>query len=326
MSFVFYTKVVTMKQNILVYWLWAFWCAVLKHLERSVDHDFFDLYWFDVDTGKSENLLKSQIFSKNIHFLHNVKDILPTIDYLFFIFPSHFLFDVLADISHSLKKWVIVVNCNKALTDDGFAYSQKAIPLLWDITDCYWVLSGGTIADDLFDGQELGVTLAFKDLLVAQKTSKLLKNDALFVEISDDLVGVEYAWSFKNVGSILVWYLQWKWLSYGTVTYYLTRFSFEIAKLAVLLWAKAETFSITSQCRWNDFFMSATGNTRNRFFGELLGQGKNFDETLQIMNEQKKTVEWVRTLQALQFVLDRFQSHEFPLLEKVMWLMHWKLF
>ena len=46
-------------------------------------------------------------------------------------------------------------------------------------------------------------------------------------------------------------------------------------------------------------FMSATGKTRNREFGILLGKGMNVKEALIEMEKEKKTVEGIKTLEAI---------------------------
>lgn len=78
------------------------------------------------------------------------------------------------------------------------------------------------------------------------------------------------------------------------------------------LGGERETFSISSQSWGNDMFMSATGNTRNRQFGILLGKGMSTEEALLEMEKEKKTVEGIKTLEAIGKITE-LSKH--PLLE-----------
>ena len=78
--------------------------------------------------------------------------------------------------------------------------------------------------------------------------------------------------------------------------------------------AKARTFNISSQCWGNDLWMSSTGKTRNRRFGELIGESLSPQEAIKEMQKQNKTVESLQSLQSLQKYKEII---ELPLIEAV---------
>jgi len=89
------------------------------------------------------------------------------------------------------------------------------------------------------------------------------------------------------------------------------------------LGGKSKTFGIQSQCWGNDLWMSSTGNTRNREFGILLGQGMTVDWAIKKMKKEEKTIEGLKTIQALRnikalrnYPLTNF-LYEFIVLKKV---------
>jgi glycerol-3-phosphate dehydrogenase len=103
---------------------------------------------------------------------------------------------------------------------------------------------------------------------------------------------------------------------YGTVTHLISLAATESARLAQTLGGQAQTFTLTSQCWGNDMLMSATGGTRNRQFGQLIGQLGSYQAALDQMQAQGKTVEGATTLQILPLLLDQIPNKQYhwPLL------------
>ncbi len=316
------------KTKILVCWLWNFWYALLNHLDNNIDYTKYSLFWFDIDTNLIKNLntnrshtilhTSTNIWDKII-FTDSIQKAIQNTDILVLAVSSKHIIKILDWLFKyiPIENNLIILNSAKALSENGLTYSEEIKKIFLNKNYSFWVFSGWTIAKDLFEQSHLWTTIAFQDEDIARYLKNIFSSENLFIETSCDLIWTECAWAFKNIWSILAWYIKWKWLPYGTETYYLTQFSKEVKKLVTkYFWWKKETFSIGSQCRWNDFWLSCTGNTRNREFWELLWHWLTFNNALLKMNSQNKIVEWINTLKSLNkiFEIRNINRSKFPLL------------
>lgn len=92
------------------------------------------------------------------------------------------------------------------------------------------MLAGGMIAEDFFDGHPLGCTIATRNPESCEKLTKHIASPTLFVETTNDIIGVECAAAYKNVAAILIGWLTGKGYPFGTSTYAMTSFSRDIAQ------------------------------------------------------------------------------------------------
>ncbi len=210
-----------------------------------------------------------------------------------------------------------VVNTAKAL---DFKSGRRLSEVVQETTEQaglsthYMVLAGGTIAEDLMVQNPLGMTLAGGHDQALQATKQIFSSANLWIQTSFDLVGVEHAAAFKNVIAICAGVVRGMGLSYGAETHLISRMADEVETFCIhRLRADPRTFRTGSQCWGSDLWMSCTGKTRNRAFGELIGQGLGMDEANAVMQKQHKTIEGVQTLRALDPLVTRYSS-DLPLL------------
>jgi len=162
---------------------------------------------------------------------------------------------------------VPLLNVSKALEMESGRRISEIVAEVRGETAPYATLAGGMIAAELARGRRLGATIAMQDKQQAASLARILEGPGLYVEVSDDVVGVEYAAAFKSVLVIGVGLLEGLGCVFGTLTLFLSLASEEAQDLAVALGAKRATFSMVSQCWGNDLLLSAFGSTRNRAFG-----------------------------------------------------------
>lgn len=319
-----------MKQKeILIYWLGNFGYAILKRLDDKL-WDNYQISWFDRKPELIENLRtykthtlfhKQQSVSNNVIFYDEKTNAVKNADILILAITSSALLEVIPEIQNSFKKDVIICNTVKALSKNGSTYSQEICPLLEWKNFSYNAISWGTIASDLFLWFPLWATIAGTNEKSVQELKNIFEWNTLHIETSSDVLWVEYSWVFKNIWSILSGYISASGFPYGTETYTLSKLAWEIKILCChYLWSQEETFSISSQCWGNDYWMSCTGNTRNRKFWELLWAGKNFQEAIEYMKKQNMTVEWVNTLHSLDIIFKKhnISVNDFPYIQKAL--------
>lgn len=317
-----------MKKNITVYGLGSFWYAFLKYLDTN--NESYNLSWFDRKTDTIQSLQKYKkhnIFHTNyemsnrVSFFDDEKKALKDCDILILAITSNAIIDIIKKIKKYFTTDILIINTAKALSPNWITYSQEIKSILKNMKYSYCVLSWWTIASDLFMWYPLWATIATKEVEKIGILKQIFSSWSLEIEFTTDVIGTEYAGVFKNVGSILAWYIYGKWLPYGTETLYLVKFAKEILKLSeTYLSVDPHTFSIESQCWWNDYWMSCTGNTRNREFGILLWKWVSFANAVEIMKLQNKSIEWVNTLNSLEkiFQLHKIKHSDFPLIASML--------
>lgn len=209
--------------------------------------------------------------------------------------------EVINKIKKYINKKIIIVNTAKALDNKlGRRLSEVINKELSYIDYKYALLAGGTIAKDLFEHEPLGINVACEDKEILNDLVTLFQSDNLFVYPTTDLIGVEYASSFKNVVSILAGITNGLGFSYGAETHIISKFADEVKQLVTRkLGGRKNTFDMNSQCWGNDLWMSCTGNTRNREFGILIGKGLSFKDAFAEMKNRNKSVEGINTIKIL---------------------------
>ena len=298
-----------MQRTIALYGVGAFGYAILKHLDNKHD-DSFNLIAHDsvaeVNTHLREQrqhpfLYQDTRISHRPTFVDTPEELVANADIIVLGVPSQFTAQVSQLIAANAPSGVTIVNLAKALDKtSGKRLSLVFQEAVGDFDHRYAQLAGGTIAADLFAHEPLGIDIASTDPQVRDDLQALFTSRNLTVMTTDDVVGVEYASALKNVISILAGIVKGLGFSYGSETHIISVTAHQVGSICTeKLGAKPETFSIGSQCWGNDMWMSCTGNTRNRQFGELLGSGTPVTEALEQMHAGNKLVEGVNTLQVL---------------------------
>lgn len=304
--------------------------ALLKHLSKNADaKGNIVIYAHDRNKELIEQLQKERrhplhhknvTISDNVVFINDIQEFMDGADVLILAVTSNAISEVVNNLKPFINKDLIILNTAKALdvkTGQRFSTiisnSLEGVGYQFSLA----MFAGGTIAKDLFNHEPLGVDIASE----SEKTLEILKRifiaDNLNVYTTTDLAGVEYASSFKNVLAIFAGIVYGLGFSYGSETHMISRAANEVKKLVISRsWGLDETFSLESQCWGNDMWMSCTGNTRNREFGILLGQGNTTAEALEKMSGKNKTVEGVHTVKAIAGIIKNCE-YDYPILYSV---------
>ena len=304
-----------------IYGIGHFGYALTRHLSEKVGHSI-DLRGFDRNDQVRATLRQERrhpLYSmptkldERVRIVDSVEDLVQEVELLVLAVTSVSLHEVMSQVARvGWTRPLLVVNTAKAL---DFKTGRRLSEVVQEVTSQaglsihFMALAGGTIADDLLVQNPLGMTLAGEYAEALRMTKRIFSSSNLWVQTSFDLVGVEHAAAFKNVISICAGVVRGLGLSYGAETHLISRMADEVEAFCVhRLRADPRTFRIGSQCWGSDLWMSCTGNTRNRAFGELIGQGANIGDANNIMQQQHKTIEGVQTLRALSPLVARYPS------------------
>lgn len=315
--------------RISLYGIGSFGFALLRHLSNKAGKGILEIKAYDRDEDLRRSLKKDRKhliqhknirISRKIKIVDNEKSLLVDADILILAVTSEVVREVIFRCRPFIAKDLIILNTAKALEPStGLRCSQVVGEALGGL-GCeikIAMFAGGTIAQDLFFDEPLGADIACADEKVLKTLKDILVSDNLNIYATTDLTGVEYAAAFKNVIAILAGIINGLGFSYGSETHLISRIASEVENLVVgKLGGGKATFSMGSQCWGNDMWMSATGNTRNREFGILIGRGYAASRALQKMEKENKTVEGVNTILALNKILNG-DSRNYPLLYHV---------
>ena len=156
-------------------------------------------------------------------------------------------------------------------------------------------LTGPTNALEVARGQPAAMVLAASPLDgFAQEVQAAMSGATLRIYTSDDLPGVEFGGCLKNVYAIAAGCCDGLELGDNTKAALLTRALAEMVRVGAALGARAETFYGLSG--FGDLIATCYGGwSRNREFGEKIGEGRSVTE---LLVDRKTVVEGYKTTEA----------------------------
>lgn len=251
---------------------------------------------------------KTKRIRPNVTFVNNARALVDNADVIILAVASEAVVEVAQEVLRHLTRPVLLINTAKALhTKTGKPFSQVLTPMLRQGRHpaTFAVLSGGTIASDLFLRQPLGIDIACRQPKQLEFLQRLFSSENLNVYVTRDVTGVEYAGAMKNVVAILAGIIHGLGFSYGSETHFITRASDEIIRfLSRNARIDPRTFSLSSQCWGNDLWMSCTGPTRNREYGILIGKGLTPAQAEARMKRARKNIEGLKTIRSFAHIAE----------------------
>jgi glycerol-3-phosphate dehydrogenase (NAD(P)+) len=302
--------------------------ALAYHLDRKKDPQL-NLHLYDHNHDTLEHIKHTRThphffptisLSDKVNIAPDLPSLVADTQILIFAMVSTALANVLDHLKDHIQPQTIIVSVMKALdAQTGLPLTQIIQTTLKSSSPIPAVFAGGTTGKGLTKEEYLGGTLACLNPQATQTLVNLLQSPYLRLQTSTDLLGVQYAGSFKNLVSVIVGIIKGLGFDYGTQTHALSLTASECQQLALSLGAQAQTFSFASQCWGNDLVMSATSDTRNHTLGIKLGEGISYSTALAEMTTAGKTYEAANTLAVLPQIAD---LSPYPLLSFLIRLTH----
>lgn len=174
------------------------------------------------------------------------------------------------------------------------------------------VLSGPSHAEEVSRGIPTTVVAASENQALAETVQEALSTETFRIYTNDDIIGVEMAASVKNVIALSAGICDGLGLGDNTKGALLTRGLVEMTRLGLALGARQETFS--GLAGMGDLITTCMSrHSRNRRFGELIGQGLTFEEAMEKMTMVAEGVETTRST----YHLAKKLGIEMPITEQV---------
>ncbi|MFK7779969.1 MAG: hypothetical protein QM490_02380 [Candidatus Gracilibacteria bacterium] len=292
--------------KILTLGLGAFGFAVNKLLgENNPDRIF---YGFELNkkivtslkkTRKHPFFFEGYKLPENIEILDSYDDIISDIDLLIIAIPAQFISASIDGFKNKLKPRVTIMNLAKGIdVKTNSPISKVFAEKLVGVDYNYSVLSGGMIAQEVVEGKMLGADLGIENLEIGNNIKLLLENKNMKIKIQPDILNIELYGSLKNIMAIMVGYYEGKGDEKSSIGFHLVNFYDEMKELIKKYDGNPEIdFSYYSL--GGDIIATCFGDSRNRYFGQLLGSGKNISEVLEQLELEKKHAEGYETLKAV---------------------------
>jgi glycerol-3-phosphate dehydrogenase (NAD(P)+) len=241
------------------------------------------------------NLFHRNKFLPNIKLSHDLRastDIYGEIinsDFIFIVVPSSAVLDVLQKIRDAKKinKNFGLVMCSKGLEHSYLKLFHSIIEEMFEQN--YAILSGPNFAIEVANLEPTITTIASKNKDYAEKVAKLLKNDFLKTEVSDDVLTAEISSIVKNIIAISCGMIDGFLLGQNTKSALVVQGVREILILRnTIEKTKNPEKSLIFSSGFGDIFLTCgTTKSRNNALGFEIAKGKNYSE----MDKNQKTIE-----------------------------------
>lgn len=222
---------------------------------------------------------------------------------IFVTVPSYAVLDVLEGKKEEIKKQNIII-CSKGFGSNGQLLSVSLEKIFPDNDILF--MYGPSLADEINQGLFTSLVLASK----SEKKKELKKefeSENFFIELSDDVVGVQVAGALKNVVTIFIGLVEGAGLGQNLRAFIFTKGVEAILKFGLKLGAQRETF-MGLTCLGD-----LTLDSRNRNLGIMLGQGHKVSDFKQ---ETGYPREGLTTLKIIKDITD---DNYFLILYDIIW-------
>ncbi|MCJ7645476.1 NAD(P)H-dependent glycerol-3-phosphate dehydrogenase [bacterium] len=234
---------------------------------------------------------------REIEITSSIPHVLEGVQLVVVALPSHVVRRVAKKIAEvSLPEDIIIVTASKGLEDRTLLRISQVLSeeLPEKLRERIVVLSGPSHAEEVSRKIPTTVVVASTNEKLNREVQKIFFTPYFRVYTNPDIVGVEMGGALKNIIAIAAGISDGLGLGDNSKAGLITRGVVEITRLGKALGAKPATFSGLSGM--GDLIVTCTsGYSRNRNFGEKIGQGKTLKKAL---SEIKMVVEGIRTTKA----------------------------
>lgn len=229
------------------------------------------------------------------------------------VVPTHVMRDVVTALRPHLHPEAIIVSASKGIENESLSTMEELLSELLPSHQANLAfLSGPSFAKETLQKQATAVTIAARDLSVAERAQSWFRTPYFRSYTTDDVMGVELGGALKNVIAIAAGVADGLGLGHNSRAALITRGVAEIARLGVAMGAHPLTLSGLSGV--GDLILTCTGGlSRNRYVGVELGKGRRLEE---ILSEMGQVAEGVKTARSA-YMLSLQRGVEMPITTEV---------
>ena len=233
---------------------------------------------------------------EKVNITHDLKSAIDGADIILLVVSTSAIRVVCEQLKEAgIKDEQILVNTSKGLELPSLKRMSEVIKEVLS-NQKFAVLSGPTLAREVLEGQPTAASVASDDFMVAKFVQQSLNVDGRFrLYTNDDVIGVEFGGSLKNVIAIAAGFISELNMGDNAKGAILTRGMAEIVRVGTALGAKPSTFWGLSGM--GDLIATCSSPlSRNHTVGRMLAKGKKIDD---ILAELGSVAEGVKTSKAI---------------------------
>ncbi len=278
------------------------------------------------DQINSEHRVSDTRLAKNIYATSSMEELCRTCQIIFPIIPSAHFRDVLRTASEYLRPSHILIHGTKGLdihesiekVDNYQAIRKRHIHRMSEVIQLetsvlrVGCLSGPNLAKEIHEGQPTATVIASDYDEVIEAGQHVLNSDRFFVFGSHDLVGAEYAGTFKNIIALGSGLLAGKGLGKNIQAMMITRALHEVIYLGKELGSSSRAFLGTAGIA-DTIATSLSEHSRNYRVGYTFAKGKPLDD---IVNSMEEVAEGLRTIKIAYFLSKNYKKHT-PIIDTI---------
>lgn len=216
----------------------------------------------------------------------------------------------------SLRDSTVLLSCTKGI-EHGTGLRMSEILSEQFPANAVAVLSGPNLAVEVARGLPTATVLGCGDEVIAEKLQGALGNPRFRVYTSHEIIGIELGGALKNIFAISAGVSDGFGLGDNSKAALVTRSLAELLRLGVAMGGEARTFQGLSGA--GDLVATCfSRHSRNRRFGEQLGQGKSIE---MITTGMKTVAEGVPTARSA-FECAQKLGVETPIIDQVYAVLH----
>jgi len=284
--------------------------ALAVHLAKNNQElkvwEFFSEQAKEMQERRYCRLLPEVRLPKQVFVSDSLPEVLVGSELVLVAVPSDKVETVVQQAAQLIQSQPVII-CSK-----GFASNLRLLSeaVSEKVNGNVFCLYGPTHAEEVGKGMFSGIVLAGGH--GKEQLKELFENEALIVELSDDLIGVQVAAALKNILAVFVGVLDGMELGDNAKAFLITKGLEEIRQVGMSLGAKSETFNGLAGI--GDIIVTCgSKHSRNRYVGQEVGKGRKLEE---VIKEMSMVAEGVTTVKNA-FMLKEKLGLKLPLITGV---------
>ncbi len=221
----------------------------------------------------------------------DLAEVVESTDVLVMGVPSQAMRAAAKAVEPNLRAWVPIVSLSKGIEQGSMLRMTEVIaeelpghPV--------GVLTGPNLAKEILSGYAAAAVVAMTDITIAERLQALFTTPSFRVYTNTDVIGAELGGALKNVIALASGMADGLGTGDNTRAAVITRGLAELTRLGVAMGGQPETFA--GLAGMGDLIATCISTqSRNRFVGECLGEGKTLSQVIEEMNQVAEGVKTV---------------------------------
>ena len=267
------------------------WGTTLGNLLAAKGHDV-DLWVREEDVyqqikkdGINRQFLPDVVLEPNLRPVRHYEEAVRGKAVILMVVPSHVYRRVLEGVARYMPEGAGLVTGTKGIENETLKVMSEVTEdvLGQGCLERYACLTGPSFAKEVSQGHPTAVTIASRNVPLAEDLQRFFSTPFFRVYVSSDLIGVQLCGALKNVIAIAAGASDGLRFGHNARAALITRGLAEITRLGVALGANPHTFA--GLAGMGDLVLTCTGDlSRNRTVGLKIGKGSSLNEIVEGMD------------------------------------------